>query len=77
MSQLLYIYGWKNVKTISIFQANAEKKYTNQSEVMDDMMDYVFTCMQELEVNPGNIIYFRFDCENYISNYYFNVVLIN
>jgi len=39
-----------------VFQVNAEKKYSNQSELIDDMLDNVFTCMQQLDVNPGNII---------------------
>jgi len=39
-----------------VFQVNAEKKYNNQSELIDDMLDNVFTCMHELDVKPGNII---------------------
>jgi len=39
-----------------VLQVSAEKKYNNQSELIDDMLDNVFTCMQELDVNPGNII---------------------
>lgn len=40
-----------------MFQVSAEKKYNNQSELVDDMLDNVFTCMQELEVNTGNNYY--------------------
>jgi len=40
-----------------VFQVSAEKKYNNQSELVDDMLDNVFTCMQELEVNTGNNYY--------------------
>ncbi|XP_025424267.1 uncharacterized protein LOC112693423 [Sipha flava] len=37
--------------SLSIVTANPERKYNNQSEVMDDMLDNIFICMQELEVN--------------------------
>lgn len=36
-----------------MFQVSAEKKYHNQSELIDDMLENMFTCMQELNLNPG------------------------
>lgn len=54
----LYTYDLKNINVILLYQANPERKYNNKTEVMDDMVNNVFTCMQELEINPGNIIYF-------------------
>lgn len=35
-----------------IIPASAEKKYNNQSELIDDMLDNMFQCMQELDMNP-------------------------
>nr|APB03435.1 odorant-binding protein 14 [Sitobion avenae] len=37
---------------ISVITVNAEKKYNNQSELIDDMLDNMFTCMHELDVKP-------------------------
>jgi hypothetical protein len=57
LSLLIPTYDLKLLNVISLNQANPERKYNNQSEVMDDMLDNIFICMQELEVNIGNIIY--------------------
>ncbi|XP_026805752.1 uncharacterized protein LOC113548865 [Rhopalosiphum maidis] len=35
-----------------IIPVSAEKKYNNQSELIDDMLDNLFQCMQELDLNP-------------------------
>ncbi|XP_025196515.1 uncharacterized protein LOC112595492 [Melanaphis sacchari] len=35
-----------------IIPVSAEKKYNNQSELMDDTIDKMFECMQELDINP-------------------------
>jgi hypothetical protein len=61
-----------------VFQVNAEKKYNNQSELIDDMLDNMFHCMQELDLNPGNTIcikeYFR---KQYLYSGYIIYLLIN
>uniref|UniRef100_A0A2S2NHT6 Uncharacterized protein n=1 Tax=Schizaphis graminum TaxID=13262 RepID=A0A2S2NHT6_SCHGA len=35
-----------------IIPVSAEKKYNNQSELIDDILDNLFQCMQELDLNP-------------------------
>lgn len=36
-----------------IFQLESVKTYHNQSEVIDDVLDNAFQCMQELDISVG------------------------
>lgn len=53
-----------------VFQVSADKKYNNESELIDGVLDNVMACMQELNVNPGNIMVLFIRFKKYFRKLY-------